>query len=464
MCQLGRDLLPPVLREPMDRLVEVLGQIFRTFVCVSIDGQAAVASGRLRPGCFSAAQAASEVIFHNLTSQEGVLVVPLCSFETQKVRVIVGPFVTDAPWISGVTDLKDSSDVRLSVTVPRQALTASYIATVFETFTEIAHQTPDHVGRASDDTGLENIRRIGAALAKDFGLLGPEGELSSLARSFSRVRPLRDFVNQLAKDDAPEHLTRIFQDLTARLPVGFHLVDLLGRSLIRPTKYNPLCRDVFRQRAPLKCVLSDLQHFWRAILQHRVAPSPDTPYEYRCHGGFTEILCPIFADELAVGAIFGGQIVESVEQQEAILSRAKTWPDSTPFASQVWTGDLEPCDRQMCREVARVCNGLAGLTGATFRQWCRAESESGLRAGLIEASQAPTHPGRGNDPAHSGGDMTAPSDEQRRLVTELLRQKPFECNRVFFFLLANGRPVHEELCLLRHAVCQPSVRTGALGL
>jgi len=36
--------------------------------------------------------------------------------------------------------------------------------------------------------------------------------------------------------------------------------------------------------------------------------------------------------------------------------------------------------------------------------------------------------------------MIVLTDEQRRLVTELLRQKPFECNHVFFFQLQQGTP------------------------
>jgi len=37
--------------------------------------------------------------------------------------------------------------------------------------------------------------------------------------------------------------------------------------------------------------------------------------------------------------------------------------------------------------------------------------------------------------------MIFPSDEERRLVTELLNEKPFECHNVFFFRLEQEKPV-----------------------
>ncbi len=381
-------LLPENLRKPLGRVVEAVAKVFGTSVCLTVDTHPVLTSGKLRAVYLSSASVVSEAMFKLVEAQQGALVVPLQTPDSQKFRIIVGPFHQDAVWISGTIELKDASDEHLDVTVPRQALTVAYVSTVFETLYAIARGTPDKLDRASDEIAIENIRRVGASLAKSFGALGKDGKYSDVANSFYRIRPLREFVDQLAAADVPDYLTRIFQDLTAGLPVGFHLVDLLCRSLIKPTTYNQICRDIFRQNAPLECVLSDIRHVWSAIVAHRVTESPEIQYRYHCHGGFTEILYPIFAEDLAVGAIFGGQVVESETQIKAILARIGSMANPSMTVPCDWNSHLNRCNQKKCDEVMRVCRGLAGLTGTTFRQWCRAESGSGLRAGLIEASQA----------------------------------------------------------------------------
>ena len=116
-------LLPENLRKPLGRVVEAVAKVFGTSVCLTVDTHPVLTSGKLRAVYLSSASVVSEAMFKLVEAQQGALVVPLQTPDSQKFRIIVGPFHQDAVWISGTIELKDASDEHLDVTVPRQALT-----------------------------------------------------------------------------------------------------------------------------------------------------------------------------------------------------------------------------------------------------------------------------------------------------------------------------------------------------
>lgn len=378
-------------RKHLEHVVEAIRGVLGVSLQLLCRGRTVLTSTREPESEVQLPEGIATPVFRLTDRKHGCLFVPVQAVPDSGVwHVVAGPFPEDGTWVCGETVLENAFDSALTIEVPRQALTIAYLSTIFRTLLPFALDNSAKLDRACDDIGIENIRRIGAALAKQFGIIGENGDLTRVARSFSRIRPLREFVKQLSPASSPEHLTRIFHLLTERLPVGFHLVDLLARSLIKPTKYSDVCRNVFRKGTPLTCALSDLENLWAAVIQHRLAESPDEAIRYKCPGCYTEMLCPVFAEDLAVGAIFGGQMVESAAQQDAILSEAKVVTASSTGDDFDWRAFIAVSDAQTATDVGKACVGLASLTGTTFSQWCRAESESGLRSGLIEASQVPT--------------------------------------------------------------------------
>jgi signal transduction histidine kinase len=243
---------------------------------------------------------------------------------------------------------------------------------------------PDALAKSSDEIAEENVRRICASLAGNLEPPSPEFRAHEVAHSLSRVPPIEKFVARVFRDGGG--LASFFEDLTRDLPVGFGLLDLSATSLVRQRGFCEICVQI-RKMDPLRCVLSDLTRLWGAILCRSCPQLGTDIYKYQCPFHFTEAFFPVFAGELAAGGVFGGQLVEEEGQRDQIASAAVNNVDAQAASSIPGLARSLRVSPQAAVEVVQsACRGLAGLTGATFREWCRAETHSGLRAGLITSA------------------------------------------------------------------------------
>jgi signal transduction histidine kinase len=371
-------------REAASPVIDALGEIFHAKLDVRLRAESPVTSAE-NDGPSHLARLALEASF-----RDGNLIVPFGTGSRTHGDVILGPMPEDSPWVSGMTIHRSLVGAVPSVKVPRLKLTGAYLTTIFSTIAETASEQPRVLGIAVDDMAVENMRRIGATLGGQFGVYPKDSDLRARARSFWRVRPLSDFVLKLSPNPDTDRLADLFRDVTGALPVGFHLVDVMVRSLIRTPKFADVCRRVFRAYAPLPCVLSDVTKLWWAFLRHRIAPLDGEIYSCPCPGGFTEVFAPLFSDNLAIGGIYTGQIVKSDEQREIVERKALEIARDRAADISRWMRGVEVCRDKTLEHVKRVCVGLGGLTEATFTQWCRAENDSDIRRDLIEASKEAT--------------------------------------------------------------------------
>lgn len=294
-----------------------------------------------------------------------------------QLAVIAGPFRSGSAWVHGSFSSTSAGD-SFTTSVPARPITAAFLRAAFAVL-------PAGIATGTvSDTTMENIRRIGVTCADALGIATTVPQ----PHSFHRVPPFQQFVEQLASPDQASHgLTETLGRLTATLAGGFHLVDLAGRSLVRPAKYADVCRDVFRKvpECACDCVLSDVTHLWRALLLASEAEQQEpNPLRYVCPVGLTEVFVPLFCQGLAVGAIFTGQLVcdEACAQRVRQCAREHAGliaVDPHRLVSEIIDGEkVKACET--------ACQGLAGLMAASFGEWCRAENATGLRQDLIAAS------------------------------------------------------------------------------
>lgn len=319
---------------------------------------------------------ASLFIDNYYISPENLLFQKLDINNNENLVAVAGPFPGESKWLHGEFYL-DSAGNSFATNVDSILVTTNLIKTTFESL--LCPQMIDSV----NDLTIENINRIGATCADVLGI----DNASSLCQSFIRVPPMHHFVNQLdAVDQEYPDLTNNLIKMTESLPSGFHLVDLAGRSLVSPTKYEHVCR-IFRENASSrsKCVISDLTHLWQEFLQLvKIDKAVPSTVLYECPFGFKEIFCPIFCQGLVVGAVCTGQLLYDDESKNKTLESLRdincSENDTIP---QIITKNT----MQMCKD---ACLGLAGLMASAFSEWSRAENASLLRQGMISASLEPT--------------------------------------------------------------------------
>jgi signal transduction histidine kinase/ligand-binding sensor protein len=313
-----------------------------------------------------------------------VLLVPVPFPDAPGITIRSGHIPSGFAWTSGALKVRNLGSPALEWEVPALPVSAALLSTIASCLHEIAASAPDCLAKASNDIAGENVRRICASLAANLEPQPAERHPVAAVRSLFRIPPIERFINRVFRDG--RSLASFFQDLTRGLPVSFGLLDLAGTSLVKQRDFCEICIQI-RKKDPLRCVLSDLTQVWRAVLAGACEHFGRDFHMYRCPFHFTEAFSPVFAGELAVGAVFGGQLVESEEQRDLIASAATAAvnPEAVLQVSALGSA-LRLSSSESVDLVRSACRGLAGLTGATFREWCRAEKHSGLRAGLIESA------------------------------------------------------------------------------
>lgn len=315
------------------------------------------------------------------------LIVPVGHEEASAFFVRSGHLPQAWPWATSTLHLRNPSDPELGIEVPSLSVLAGFLSTVATSLRDLWLQSPALLDTAVDGVGLENIRRLVASLATQ---LAPEDSVLAerATRTLARAPPLEQFVERLshASRGLGYDISRIFRDVSVGLPAVFNLMSLSGAFMAAPPWSCNLCASIYHKRVPLQCVLSDLTRFWKAVIWHRSAPGARDLYTYRCPGRFTETLRPIFAGDLAVGAVYGGQMVESEEQRREIVEHAVARLGVDRREAEQMVQPLVACSPEQLTHVQDMCAGLADLTGAMFYEWCRAESSAALRAGLISAA------------------------------------------------------------------------------
>lgn len=311
------------------------------------------------------------------------LVVPVVVSDDSCVIIRSGHLPKGFPWVDGHMGIPNLWDEKPDTPVRALSVTAAFIGAVVR----IAHEQG-----TLGEIGYENIRRIGASLARS--LQAPTGtpvncDVQQIAQSFHRVPSLSDFIDRISKSPFPHRrtLTDVFHDITEGLPASIGLLTLGGVSLFRTCRCSTVCR-LIREKRPLPCVLSDLVHMWRAVLWDGSTPKPMDLYSYQCPYGITENVRPIMADGLGVGAVIAGQMIESTRQRSKVR---RAFLDAGLREQQLNACDFDAgCeateDASLLERVKASCHGLADLISCMYREWCKAEVNARLRAGLIEAA------------------------------------------------------------------------------